>query len=181
MPQIFSETKQKYIKKNTKCVVNTVREFEAFQRHNLSPLYTDKLCTCTCNSSLLFPLFFSSVFSLSFWIPLLSRNLKGFWGNTFPFIIAKTCWETFISKYQKNHTSANKKELHYNVIFQDLDIFFSLKELRVCWGQRRKVKRETLSFPAYLIHIYHCALKVFQLRKENYYAKNLKVPFSLLH
>lgn len=31
MPQIFSETKQKYIKKNIKCVVNIVREFEAFE------------------------------------------------------------------------------------------------------------------------------------------------------
>lgn len=156
MPQVFSEVRQKYIKKKTKSVVNAVRELESFQGHNLSPLYTYKLCTCICNSSLLFPFFFQ-VFSLSFWIPLLSRKLKGFWGNTFPFIIAKTCCETFIRKYQKNHTSANKKELHYNVIFQHPHTFFSLKELRVFGGERRKIKGEPLSFSAYLIRIYHCA------------------------
>lgn len=83
-------------------------------------------------------------FSLSFWIPLLSRKLKSFWGNTFPFITTRTCWETFICKYQKNRTSANKKEFHYNVIFQYLQVLF-LKELRAFWGEGTKVKRETSS------------------------------------
>lgn len=77
--------------------------------------------------------FFS--FSLSFWIPPLSRKLKGFCRNTFPFIIVKTCWETFICKYQKNHTSANKQELHYNVIFAVPTYSFFLKYLRVVSGK----------------------------------------------
>lgn len=173
VPQVFSETRQKYIRTKPKWVVNIVRELESFQKHDLSLLYIYKPCNYTCNSTLLFSLFLS--FLLSFWIPLLSRKLKGFWGNTFPFIIAKTCWETFICKYQKDHTSANKKELHYNVIFQYLHVLF-LKELRVLLEEGSK-NRETpliLCIPYSYLPLWW---EVSQILKEEYYAKNWKVSF----
>ena len=57
MTQIFSETRQKHMKK--KKMSSQYRELESLQTHNPSPLYTYKLCTYVCNSSLLFPAFFS--------------------------------------------------------------------------------------------------------------------------